>query len=122
MERYLDQWKVLSKEHMMERAITAAVGVVSAGTVALVQIAAASTVPVVVGWSLVGGAAGAGVAWGALNGKVKEAHARIVAEEENRRRAVGELKDDMVRGFSEIKTDLREQTRTVLEAIDRGPR
>ncbi|MDP1859696.1 MAG: hypothetical protein Q8K82_13555, partial [Gemmatimonadaceae bacterium] len=82
-----------------------------------------------IGWSLVAGAVGAGVAWGAMRGSISSAHkriteaeTRIVGEKNDREKSVAELKADMIRGFGEIKTDLREQTRTVLEAIDRGPR
>lgn len=102
---------------MMIRLLSAAAGIVSAGITAAVEVTQASTPPTAFAWSAVAGIAGAAVTYGVLTNKVNSAHARITAEKCDRERAVSELKADVNRGFDEIKVDLREQTRTMIDAL-----
>lgn len=102
---------------MMIRILSATAGVVSAGVTAALQVASSAPAAKEFAWSAIAGIAGAGVTYGILTSKVNNAHARITAEKSDRERAVSELKADVIRGFEEIKTDLREQTRTVIDAM-----
>lgn len=111
---------------MMIRALSAVAGVASASLVAAIEVAAAASPPAMVGWSLLGGVAGAGVAWGALSSKVNNAHkrigetnARVESEKLDREKAVTELKGDMNRGFDSIERQLTAQTATVIKALER---
>ena len=102
---------------MMIRALTALAGVVAAGTTAAVEVAASAPPSSAFAWSALAGIAGAGVTYGVLTNKVNAAHARITAEKQDRIQAVAELKADVNRGFDAIRDDLRDQTRTVIEAL-----
>ena len=102
---------------MMIRLLTTSAGILAAGATAALEVATAAPPPIAFAWSAIAGIAGAGVTYGVLTAKVNNAHARITAEKEDRVQAVAELKADVNRGFDEIKTDLREQTRTVLDAL-----
>lgn len=104
---------------MMIRLLTTSAGVLAAGATAALEVGAAAPPPVAFAWSAIAGVAGAGMTYGILTSKVNAAHARITAEKADRERAVSELKADVNRGFDEIKVDLREQTRTVLDALTR---
>jgi len=104
---------------MTIRLLTASAGILAAGTTAALEVSAAASAPSTLIWSAGVGLLTAGATYGALSNKVTNTNARITAEKEDRERAVSELKADVNRGFGEIKTDLREQTRTVVDAMSR---
>jgi hypothetical protein len=111
---------------MIVRVATMTVGAVSAGLTALIQVSESAPPSVALGWSVFAGIAGAGVTYGVTTAKVNSAHAKIAAEKADRIQAVGDLKDDVNRGFErierQIESQLGEQTRVVLEAMrSRGP-
>jgi hypothetical protein len=104
---------------MMIRFVSAAAGVISAGTTAAFEVAAASPPPVAFAWSAIAGIAGAGVTYGVLTNKVNSAHAKIASEKADRIQAVSELRADVHRGFDGIERRLEEQTRTITDAMSR---
>lgn len=109
---------------MMIRATTAAVGLVSAGVVAMYEALTAAPPVAMFGWSLLGGVAGAGVAWGTLKGRVASAHKRIsetnqalLTEKNDREAAVRDLKADVNRGFDNIERSIDRNTKVMLAAL-----
>jgi len=104
----------------MIRLLTTSAGVLAAGTVAAYEVAASSSPPVIIGWSLMAGVAGAGATWGAFRNQVKANTAAIETEKRDREKADAELKADVNRGFDGIKADLNRQTDTFLAALERN--
>jgi hypothetical protein len=101
----------------MIRLATLSVGIVSASITAVVESATAAPPNLMFLWSAVAGIAGAGVTYGVLTNKVNAAHARITVEKCDREKAISDLKADVTHGFDSLREDLREQTRTVIEAL-----
>lgn len=113
---------------MVFRVLAGSTGVFSAAI--MWQAVEASPAPVAFAWSAIAGIASAGVTYGVLTSKVNAAHARIsaekmdrtaaiLAEKLDREAAVMALKTDMNRGFDGIEKRLEEQTRTVIDAMER---
>lgn len=104
----------------MVRLSTALGGVIAAFTTAGAEVAAGSPPAAAFGWSMLAGIAGAGVTYGVTTAKVNSAHAKIAAEKADRIAAIADLKGDVNRGFDRMEEQLRDQTRTVMEALSRN--
>jgi len=108
---FLDIHRIDWYSPMMVRVVTATVGAVSAAVTALFQVSESAPPQVALGWSVIAGIAGAGVTWGVTTSRVNSAHQKIEAEKADRIQAMGELKDDVNRGFDRIERQLTEQAR-----------